>query len=171
MAESTAELELFKYDEVADASQVFSFEQALNDNWDKIDAFAGAIKSLSNLDAEGEKRFEDIWTELDKKLEAEVLLSENGYIKFNNSVIIQWVSVSIAKNTSNQLYTYPISSVVYSIVVSSYTASTVIEGTSSSFNMLYATSTSQTSTQARIISTSYATNVRSVRVIIIGKKH
>lgn len=83
MAESTAELELFKYDEVADASQVFSFEQALNDNWDKIDAFAGAIKSLSNLDAEGEKRFEDIWTELDKKLEAEVLLSENGYIKFN----------------------------------------------------------------------------------------
>ena len=83
MAHSTEELELFKYDEVADASQVFSFEQALNDNWDKIDSFAGAIKSLSNLDAQGEKRFSDIWTELDKKLEAEVLLSENGYIKFN----------------------------------------------------------------------------------------
>ena len=55
MAHSTEELELFKYDEVADASQVFSFEQALNDNWDKIDSFAGAIKSLSNLDAQGEK--------------------------------------------------------------------------------------------------------------------
>lgn len=90
MAQSTEELELFKYDEVADASQVFSFEQALNDNWDKIDSFAGAIKSLSNLDAQGEKRFEDIWTELDKKLEAEVLLSENGYIKFNNDLVLQW---------------------------------------------------------------------------------
>jgi len=84
MAESTPELELFKYNESTDADQVFSFDQALNDNWDKIDSFAGAIKSLSNLDAEGEKRFEDIWTELDKKLEAEVLLSENGYIKFNS---------------------------------------------------------------------------------------
>lgn len=86
MAESTPELELFKYNESTDADQVFSFDQALNDNWDKIDSFAGAIKSLSNLDAEGEKRFEDIWTELDKKLEAEVLLSENGYIKFNKGI-------------------------------------------------------------------------------------
>lgn len=111
MAESTAELELFKYDEVADASQVFSFEQALNDNWDKIDAFAGAIKSLSNLDAEGEKRFEDIWTELDKKLEAEVLLSENGYIKFNNSIIIQYCysptkkTITLPTSFSTKIYT------------------------------------------------------------------
>lgn len=104
MAHSTEELELFKYDEVADASQVFSFEQALNDNWDKIDSFAGAIKSLSNLDAQGEKRFSDIWTELDKKLEAEVLLSENGYIKFNNGFLINYFD-----GTCGSWITYPMS--------------------------------------------------------------
>lgn len=120
MAHSTEELELFKYDEVADASQVFSFEQALNDNWDKIDSFAGAIKSLSNLDAQGEKRFSDIWTELDKKLEAEVLLSENGYIKFNNSkVLLQWANTNIGGGSQTN-YSYPIAftSAAYSITYS-----------------------------------------------------
>lgn len=112
MAESTPELELFKYNESTDADQVFSFDQALNDNWDKIDSFAGAIKSLSNLDAEGEKRFEDIWTELDKKLEAEVLLSENGYIKFNNGLIIEYgrcINDTTAGSIVNLVTVLPIS--------------------------------------------------------------
>lgn len=90
MATQTDELALFKYNTATDGENVFSIAQALNENWDKIDTFATAIKSLSNLDAEGEKRFEDIWTELDKKLTAEVSLSENGYIKFNNGFLLQF---------------------------------------------------------------------------------
>ena len=38
MANLTPNLGLFKYDPSTDTDQVFSFEQALNDNWDKIDS-------------------------------------------------------------------------------------------------------------------------------------
>lgn len=102
MATQTDELALFKYNTATDGENVFSIAQALNENWDKIDTFATAIKSLSNLDAEGEKRFEDIWTELDKKLTAEVSLSENGYIKFNNKLCISWIKISDSNNISAQ---------------------------------------------------------------------
>ena len=83
MSEYTSNLQLFKYDTATDGKEVFSINASMNDNWDKIDAFAAGIKSLSNLDEQGEKRFTDINAELNKKLEAEVLLAENGYIKFN----------------------------------------------------------------------------------------
>ena len=83
MSEQTQNLNLFKYNTKTDGQEVFSIDKALNDNWDKIDAFSQSIKSLKNLDEEGEKRFDNIWAELNKKLEAEVLLEENGYIKFN----------------------------------------------------------------------------------------
>ena len=84
MSSSTSTLELFKYDTSTDGKEVFSINTALNANWDKIDSFAAAIKSLSNLDAQGEKRFTDIENSLANKLEADVLLEENGYIKFNS---------------------------------------------------------------------------------------
>lgn len=84
MSSSTTNLQLFKYDTSTDGKEVFSINSALNANWDKIDSFASAIKSLSNLDAQGEKRFTDIQNSLANKLEADVLLEENGYIKFNN---------------------------------------------------------------------------------------
>lgn len=86
MAEQTNDLKLFKYNTATDGKEVFSIEKSMNENWDKIDAFSSAIKSLSNLDEVGEKRFTDINTALSKKLEAEVLLAENGYIKFNSLV-------------------------------------------------------------------------------------
>ena len=86
MSSSTSTLELFKYDTSTDGKEVFSINTALNANWDKIDSFASAIKSLSNLDAQGEKRFTDIQNSLANKLEADVLLEENGYIKFNTSI-------------------------------------------------------------------------------------
>ena len=88
MATETDELKLFKYNPDTDGENIFSIQQALNENWDKIDTFATAIKSLKNLSAEGEKRFEDILAKLDKKLEAQALLAENGYIKFNKKLII-----------------------------------------------------------------------------------
>lgn len=92
MAEQTNDLKLFKYNTATDGKEVFSIEKSMNENWDKIDAFSSAIKSLSNLDEVGEKRFTDINTALSKKLEAEVLLAENGYIKFNNNILINWFS-------------------------------------------------------------------------------
>ena len=88
MSEYTSNLQLFKYDTATDGKEVFSINASMNDNWDKIDAFAAGIKSLSNLDEQGEKRFTDINAELNKKLEAEVLLAENGYIKFNKGINI-----------------------------------------------------------------------------------
>ena len=95
MSEYTSTLNLFKYDTAADGKEVFSIDKSLNENWDKLDAFAAGIKSLSNLSPEGENRFTQINTELSKKLEADVLLAENGYIKFNNGLIIQYGSGSI----------------------------------------------------------------------------
>lgn len=114
MSEYTSNLQLFKYDTATDGKEVFSINASMNDNWDKIDAFAAGIKSLSNLDEQGEKRFTDINAELNKKLEAEVLLAENGYIKFNNNLIIQYSCVEVTTNGimvgfpisfSNTLYT------------------------------------------------------------------
>jgi len=89
MSSTTSDLGLFKYDTSTDGKEVFSIDTSMNDNWDKIDAFATAMKSLSNLDSVGEKRFSDINTQLAKKLEADVLLAENGYIKFNRREICQ----------------------------------------------------------------------------------
>ena len=89
MSTTTANLELFKYNTTTDASTPFSINTALNDNWDKIDAFASGIDMLFNgdlSDATGKNLFSDINTELGKKLEADVLLEENGYIKFNSLV-------------------------------------------------------------------------------------
>ncbi len=85
MTISTDNLDLFKYDTESDGKQVFSIDSALNENWDKLDAFSEAIMSLSNLNESGEKRFDDINEELANKLEAEVLLADNGYIKFNKN--------------------------------------------------------------------------------------
>ena len=90
MSSYTTNLRLFKYNTATDGKQVFSIDDAMNDNWDKIDAFAKAIKDLSNLSSVGEKRFTNINNELSQKLEAQVSLAQNGYIKFNNGVILQY---------------------------------------------------------------------------------
>ena len=91
MSETTSKLSLFKYNTTADAKQPFSIKDCMKDNWDKLDAFATSVDTIfsssfsSNLD---KKVFSDINKELGKKLEADVLLAENGYIKFNNGIII-----------------------------------------------------------------------------------
>ena len=108
MSEYTSNLQLFKYDTATDGKEVFSINASMNDNWDKIDAFAAGIKSLSNLDEQGEKRFTDINAELNKKLEADVLLAENGYIKFNNGLIIQYGNYNTRTGNTWIPITFPI---------------------------------------------------------------
>ena len=86
---------------------------------------------------------------------------------FSNGVCIQWATVQVEKSTTNQLYQYPITCSVYCIVTTGMTANTNLPSDVS--NVVYATSsTSQTSTQARLISTSYSSSYRKVRIIIIG---
>lgn len=87
MSTSTSNLSLFKYNTSSDGSLTFSITSALNNNWDKIDSFAGNVNTVFNsttVSGTGKNIFNAINTELGKKLEAEVSLSENGYIKFNN---------------------------------------------------------------------------------------
>ena len=43
MSSYTQHLDLLKKDPVADASDTFNIDTMLNDNWDKVDAFAGAV--------------------------------------------------------------------------------------------------------------------------------
>ena len=107
MSETTSKLSLFKYNTTADAKQPFSIKDCMNDNWDKLDAFATSVDTIfsssfsSNLD---KKVFSDINKELGKKLEADVLLAENGYIKFNNGLIIVFIGFQHTKS----LVTFPI---------------------------------------------------------------
>ena len=98
MSSYTTNLQLFKYNTATDGKQVFSIDDAMNDNWDKIDAFAKAIKDLSNLSSVGEKRFTDINNELSQKLEAQVSLAQNGYIKFNNGITFLWIFISMVNS-------------------------------------------------------------------------
>ena len=101
MSETTSKLSLFKYNTTADAKQPFSIKDCMNDNWDKLDAFATSVDTIfsssfsSNLD---KKVFSDINKELGKKLEADVLLAENGYIKFNNKVLFVYGHILGANN-------------------------------------------------------------------------
>ena len=91
MSDLTNNLELFKYNTAEDGKQVFDIDAALNANWDKIDAFKHEVDTVfsSSLSSQLDKNlFNEINEELGKKLEAEVLLEENGYIKFNNTGLI-----------------------------------------------------------------------------------
>jgi len=105
MSTTTSDLQLFKYDTSTDGKEVFSISSALNANWDKIDSFASAIKSLSNLSTEGEKRFTDLENSIANKLEADVLLAENGYIKFNNLLGYSLQKFTFTFFCMNRLYT------------------------------------------------------------------
>ena len=56
MSKTTDNLNLFEYDVETDAKKTFNIQQSMNDNFDKIDAFAGNVpdKDLSNLSTTGQ---------------------------------------------------------------------------------------------------------------------
>ena len=49
MSTTTDTLELFKYDLATDGSIPFNIQQALNDNWDKLDAAIAALSSRAKI--------------------------------------------------------------------------------------------------------------------------
>lgn len=51
MSTTTENLGLFKYDPNTDGTNTFNIEQALNDNWDKLDAAVSAAQSADGYDA------------------------------------------------------------------------------------------------------------------------
>lgn len=81
-----------------------------------------ASVDLSDLDATGEQRFTDIntaistlqtalstlTTTVNKKVEATVSLAANGYIKFDNGLLIQWVTILPGSTGSNLAVSYPL---------------------------------------------------------------
>lgn len=51
MSTTTENLGLFKYDPSTDGANTFNIKQALNDNWDKLDAAVSAAQSADGYDA------------------------------------------------------------------------------------------------------------------------
>lgn len=125
MSSTTEKLSLFKYDTTADVKQPFNIDTCMNNNWEKIDQFAKDIDTVfsSGLSSQLDKKvFSDINTQLGKKLEADVLLAENGYIKFNNGIIICWGLESTASRRTIILpFTYK-DSYRYFISINTWTA-------------------------------------------------
>lgn len=78
MSTLTENLGLFKYDTSTDGSMPFNINQALNNNWDIIDS------AISN-----------------GSLSATCSLSENGFIKFNNGLIINYGNAITGSQTAS----------------------------------------------------------------------
>ena len=96
MSTTTSNFSLFKYDTTNDASTAFSITNALNNNWDKLDA--NCVKRLSTTAATG-NTVRPVYVDSSGQIQscsyniptttgltATTSLSENGYIKFSNLV-------------------------------------------------------------------------------------
>ena len=93
MSTTTSNFSLFKYDTTNDASTAFSITNALNNNWDKLDA--NCVKRLSTsaatgntvrpvyVDSSGQIQSCSYNIPTSTGLTATTSLSENGYIKFS----------------------------------------------------------------------------------------
>lgn len=102
MSTTTANLGLFKYDTSSstDLASAFNINTALNNNWDALDNKCVTVASKGSaiggstqpvyVNSAGQITTCDAYSSIPSGLTAEVSLSENGYIKFSNNVIIQW---------------------------------------------------------------------------------
>ena len=100
MSTTTSNFGLFKYDTTADAQTAFSITNALNNNWDKLDS--NCVRRLSTsaatgsgvrpvyVDASGQVQTINYDLPTTAPLTATTSLSENGYIKFSNSLLLNW---------------------------------------------------------------------------------
>ena len=78
MSVLTEVLKLFKYDPATDGGMTFNLRQALNDNWDKIDAWASGIKTTIAGLVPGTRKINN------KELSADVILTGDD-IKTSNT--------------------------------------------------------------------------------------
>ena len=144
MGTYTTNLNLYNTDMNTDGNDTFDFQRDLNDNNNKIDSAIGKLSNLTteqqanlvsaineivtNLDGKTSKSLNDLnavgQAILDKKVEVEALLAQNGYAKFswkeNNEIsnlIIQWGYLS---NLSGNLKTNNITYHNLSTVFNSY---------------------------------------------------
>lgn len=77
MSTTTENLGLFKYDTTSDASTAFSIDEALNNNWDKIDTFAETALSMQGA------------------------LGDNGFVKFSTGLIMNYGYASTSSQEVN----------------------------------------------------------------------
>ena len=110
MSTTTSNFSLFKYDTTNDASTAFSITNALNNNWDKLDA--NCVKRLSTtaatgntvrpvyVDSSGQIQSCSYNIPTSTGLTATTSLSENGYIKFSNNILLNF-----GKTTGNNTAT------------------------------------------------------------------
>jgi hypothetical protein len=129
MGNYTTNLSLYNTDMTTDGNDTFDFQRDLNDNNDKIDSAFGNLANLtttqkanlvsaineivSNLDGKTSKSLNDLnavgQAILDKKVEVEALLAQNGYAKFswkeNNeiSILLCW-GVGRTSDTKNAIF-------------------------------------------------------------------
>lgn len=140
MGNYTTNLSLYNTDMNTDGNDTFDFQRDLNDNNDKIDSAIGKLSTLTttdksslvnaiieivtNLGGKTSKSLDDLnavgQAVLDKKVEVEALLQQNGYAKFswkeNNQIsnlIINWGN---SENQSNINFPLSFSNDNYSIV-------------------------------------------------------
>lgn len=107
MAYNTDNLNLFCYDSDLDAAEVFSIQQALNDNWVKIDNIIPTLALKSDIPTNyvttntaqtisGNKTFtgvtkvpesSTVGTAIALKAQSK---AQNGYLRLGNGITIQW---------------------------------------------------------------------------------
>lgn len=135
MSSTTSNLGLFEYNTQTDGKQKFNIDNALNGNFDIIDAAVGKLTNLTttqksslvsaicelvtSLDGKTSKSLDDLnavgQALLDKKVEVEALLQQNGYAKFSwkennqiSSLIVQWLETTVTakSNATNNISQY-----------------------------------------------------------------
>ena len=126
MGNYTTNLSLYNTDMNTDGNDTFDFQRDLNDNNDKIDSAIGKLSTLTTTDKSSlvnaiieivtdlggktSKSLDDLdavgQAIIDKKVEVEALLQQNGYAKFSwkennqiSSFIIQWGVTETQKST------------------------------------------------------------------------
>lgn len=117
MSTTTTNFSLFKYDPSTDGNTSFSITNALNNNWDKLDA--NCVRRLSTtaatgnattpvyVDAQGKIQSCNAYSTIPSGLTATTSLAENGYIKFSTDIIIVWGKIG-TQATTKQTIVYPI---------------------------------------------------------------
>lgn len=129
MSTTTTNFSLFKYDPSTDGNTSFSITNALNNNWDKLDA--NCVRRLSTtaasgsatqpvyVDAQGKIQTCNAYSTIPSGLTATTSLAENGYIKFSNKALIQWGTVTATDDAETHKGTYSVTfaNTSYSLVL------------------------------------------------------